>query len=331
MRVFVTGGTGYIGQGLVARLLEDGHTVHLLVHSRIPGQLAAHERVQVFQGDLMDTQTLRQGVEGCAQVYHTAAYARVYARDLRTYYRTNVHGTKNVLDAAIDAGVQRLVYTSTAGVLGPAQSGPVTEDTVRITGFSNDYESSKHLAEGMALSYTRKGLEVVTVLPTKVYGPGRWSESNAATLLVKRYIEGRWRIVPGTGRTLYNFVLVDDVVEGHILAMKHGRSGERYLLGGENASFRTFFNQVAELSGKRYRMVPAPMALMLAVAAFQELKPLFGKEPRITRPWVRKYSQDTHCSCDKAINELGYCPTPLVEGLRKTIEWLKHSQHTHRK
>lgn len=328
MQVFVTGGTGYIGQGLVTRLLEEGHTVHLLLHNSSCEHLENHDQVSIFRGGLMDKDVLSQGMEGCTQVYHTAAYAKVYARDPRTYYRTNVHGTRNVLDAARKAGVQRIVYTSTAGTLGPAQEGPLTEDTLRITAFSNDYESSKHLAELLAISYAQHGPEVVVALPTKVYGPGLWSESNAVTMLVKRYLEGRWRIVPGTGRTLNNFALVDDVVEGLMLAMKHGRNGARYLLGGENTDFRTFFGLVAELSGKRYRMVPAPMALMLAVAAFQELKPLFGREPRITRPWVRKYSQHTHSSCELAISELGYQITPLREGLVKTIDWLSQRTRT---
>jgi farnesol dehydrogenase len=326
MKIFVTGATGYIGQQLTAQLLEQGHTVHALCRSLPKGSLYEHPNLKVFFGDLSNRYALAYAMEGCSQVYHLAAYARPWAKHKETFFEINVTGTVNVLDAALATGVEKVVYSSTGATFGTSNGKAVTEESVRKTDFFTEYESSKFIAEERIEHYALKGLHGVIVHPCKVYGPGLWSESNAVSHLIKMYVEGNWHVIPGDGKALGSFSFIDDVVEGHLLAMQHGRKGERYILGGENVSFNEFFSTLKRVSGKDYFMTHVPMPLMLLFALKEEIGTLFGKEPLITRKWVKKYNYNLECSSEKSIHELGYKITPLEEGLTKTLKWLSEEK-----
>lgn len=326
MKIFVTGSTGYIGQQLTAKLLEQGHTVHALCRTIPRGPVYEHSNYKTFLGDLSDLQSIRTAMAGCAQVYHLAAYARPWAKLPTTFFDVNVKGTVNILDAALATGVEKLVFSSTGATFGSSNGTPVTEESVRKMDFFTEYESSKFIAEERIEHYALKGLHGVIVHPFRVYGPGLWTESNAVSNLVKLYVEGNWHIIPGNGNTLGSFSYIDDVVDGHVLAMERGRSGERYILGGENVSFNEFFDLLKRVSGKDYFMAKVPLPLMLLYALKEEAGTLFGREPIITRKWVLKYNYNLDCSSDKSIRELGYRITPLEEGLRKTLNWLSEEK-----
>ena len=168
-----------------------------------------------------------------------------------------------------------------------------------------------------------EGADAVIVCPTRVYGPGARAEGNAVTRAIELYLRGRLRALPGDGARTGNYVYIDDVVEGHVLAMQKGRTGEAYILGGDNVSYRALFGCVAEISGKRRRLYPIPIPA-LAAFAWTELKRAewFGRRPLITPAWVRRYSHDWANSSAKAERELGYAPRSLREGLALTIAWL---------
>jgi farnesol dehydrogenase len=169
---------------------------------------------------------------------------------------------------------------------------------------------------------------VVIVNPPRLYGPGLLNKSNSVTILIKKYLKGTWRIIPGTGNAIGNYVFIDDVVNGHILAMKNGISGERYILGGENISFNGFFNSLSKVSGKKYMLFHLPFPVILAISKIEFfLAEKFGKKPLITPPWAKRYLQNRPVSSKKAIAHLKYSITPLNEGIRKTIEWLKTKQN----
>ena len=327
MNILITGATGFIGTRLTQKLTEDGHIVHALYRSEEKAKAIEHRNVNLFKGDITDYRSVECAIRSCEAVFHMAAYARAWAKESDTFNRINVQGTKNVLDAALREGVRKMVFTSTAGVLGPSTNKIVSENTERKTSYFSEYEATKALAEEKIHEYISKGLDIVIVNPTRVYGPGILSGSNGVTKIIKLYGEGKFRCIPGDGKSIGNYVYVDDVVEGHILAFEKGRLGERYILGGQNISFNSFFEQLAGLTGRKLRMIKLTLPLMLGVSYLFWLRTkIFGIPPLITPNWVKRFLHNWEVSSDKAIEELGYQITPLDKGLQKTLDWLTNDR-----
>ncbi len=335
-KIFVTGATGFIGTRLVEALIGRGQSVRALSRRARPqpppgfgwhgaGPLD-HERVELVRGDVTDRDSLRRGMHGCSRVFHLAAYAKNWAPDPRIYFDVNVQGMRNVLDLANELGIERVVWTSTIVTFGPTRRGEIgNEQMPRITDrFFTEYEQTKSVAEREALEHARSASPVVIVNPTRVYGPGHLTEGNSLSLLVDQYDRGKAPVLLNLGVNVGNYVLVDDVVRGHLLAMEKGRVGERYILGGENASLRQFFELIDEVSGKRHLRIPVfrPGALLFAWLQKKRAE-WFGVYPQITPGWVRTFLVDWAYSSEKAEQELGYQPTPLAEGIRITYEWLQ--------
>jgi farnesol dehydrogenase len=300
MNVFVTGATGFIGTKLVNRLIAQGHTVHALSRSASNRQGLDHERVRLITGDILDKSSLLRGMQGCEQVYHLAAYAKNWAPDKSMFYRYNLDGMKNVFDAAREGGIKRIVYTSTVVTLGPTPLGVVgNEEMPRMTShYYTDYEASKVEAEQQAATYVAGGLEVVIVNPTRVYGPGKMTEGNSVSLMIDMYDRGRLPALLNHGKNIGNYVLVDDLVEGHLQI-------------------------VNEVSGKSHLQFSLAPQLGLAYSKLEELKAEWlGFYPKITPGWVETYLQDWAYTCEKAERELGYRITPLKEGIRRTYDWI---------
>lgn len=318
----VTGSTGFIGSALVRELALRGHMVHCLYRNIEKVKAITGPGISFFKGDILDTGSLKDAASGCDGVFHTAAFTGINASD-NVIYDLNVKGTINVLEAACFAGAKDIVITSTAGVFGPSSGRTIDETTKRTAGFFIKYEETKALAEQKALAYAEKGLNIRIVNPTRVYGPGPMVASNSVTKMLKLYSRGRWRFLPGDGRSTGNYVYVNDVVNGHILAMENGLPGERYILGGENADFITLFESVATVTGRRYSMVRLPLSLMLTTARISEIiSSLSGNPPFITRGLVKRYNHNWELSSDKAVKEIGYTITPLSLGVAETLKWL---------
>lgn len=328
MIVFVTGANGFIGQRLTEQLSADNHSVRCLVRSqekfsnlsRLPG-------VTPVIGDLDSAAALEEGVSGCDTVFHMAAFAKPWSKDKGLPSRINVRGTENVIKASLSAGVKRFVFTSSAAVIGPSPgTEPIDESFPRTVPYFNEYEETKAAAEDLVRSYNRDGMECVIVNPSRVYGPGPVNESNSVTKMIKLYARGTWRIIPGDGTCVGNYVLVDDVVRGHILAALHGKPGHRYLLGGENLTFDQFFEILAGLTGKRRWLMRLPVRLMIVVAAIMEWQASFtGIPPLITAPWVKKYLNHWSLNIHNAIEDLGYEPKSFSEGAKLTLNWLNQT------
>jgi len=329
MKIFITGASGYIGQNLVFRLLTLGHTVHVLCRQKPEEELFTNDKVVIFNGDLLDREAIRSAMDGCQQVYHVAAYARAWAKDPTTYFKINVQGTVNILDAALELGVQKVIYTSTVATLATSNGHPATEDAVRLLDFFTEYESSKFMAEEKVQQYVAKGLDVSIVHPVRVYGPGKWTESNVISMMIKSYVEGKWHVIPGDGNTLGCFSYIDDVVNGHLLAMENGKPGEKYILGGTNMNFNQFFELLSKITNKHFLLIRIPVPLLMLFGWKEEaFSKWFSKEPIITRKWINKYRYNLDYSCEKAIKELGYTVTPMEEGIRETLEWIEFSKST---
>jgi len=323
--IFVTGATGFIGTKLVNALLAKGHSVHALSRAASNREGLMHERVRLVQGDLLDRDSLRKGMEGCSQVFHLAAYAKNWSRDPSVFFRQNVDGMTNVLDAARDAGIKRVVFTSTIVVFGPKPAGVIGDESMpRITPkYFTEYEESKAVAERKALEYVKKGHPIVIVNPTRVYGPGKLTEGNSVSLMIDMYDRGKVPVLLNNGVNVGNYVLVDDLVRGHILAMERGKIGERYILGGENASLKRIFELVDEASGKKHFQFSLPPSIAMLYGSLEKKRAEWLRMyPQITPGWVETFLQDWAYTCAKAERELGYTITPLKDGIKLTYDWL---------
>lgn len=327
MKIFVTGATGFIGSRLALRLASQGTVVHALYRDPGKTSIITHPNIMLFKGDILDPDSLKAAAEGCSGIYHTAAFARVWHKDVSTIYRLNIEGTMNVINAGVNAGVKRIVCTSTAGVLGPSASGSmVDENSQQPKSFFTDYEASKSILEKALKTVAKAGTDIIVVNPTRVYGPGVLSDSNGVTRMIQKYIRGQWHIIPGNGDSIGNYVYVEDVVTGHLLAMENGKPGERYVLGGANLSYDELFNVLAELAGKKYWLVHLPVPVMEFVSTVMLLlAKLSGNPPLIVPALVRKYYHHWNVSDEKAKQQLGYRPVDFATGAGLTMEWLKNT------
>ncbi len=324
MAVFVSGATGFIGIQLVKRLVGMGENVHALYRSESKADLIRLDKVKLFKGDILDKRTLKYAMEGCNQAYHTAAFAAVWAKEPNQVYNLNVGGALNVLETAEHVGIKRLVITSTAGILGPSDKEPVHEDSPAPSSFFTAYEDSKFQLEQKLMGRKNSKTEVVFVNPTRVYGPGLLSESNGVTKMIKQYMEGSWRLIPGNGEKSGNYVYVEDVVTGHLLAMDKGNSGERYVLGGDNISYNQLFQYTREFSKTQKRLFQIPQWMMLTAAwTMAGISRITGKPPLIVPELVRKFNHNWIVSSEKAIRNLGYEPMRARTGISKTVRWVK--------
>lgn len=325
MKIFMTGATGYIGAVLRDQLIEEGHKVHAIFRPSSNKDINfSKPGVKYFEGNLMDVPSLRKAMKNCEQIYHVAAFARVWAQDPSTFYDVNVIGTQNILKLALELGISRVVITSTGATLAGSKKREPADETNRKKEFKTEYARTKFLAEEQARLFSQKGLHTVVVNPPRVYGPGLLSESNAATKLIKWYMEGKWRFIPGDGSYIGNYAFVNDIATGHRQAMNYGKSGEQYILGGKNMSFNEFFAYVTEVTGQNHKLWSLPLPLINTFANFEKWKADRLKfKPLITPEWVENYLQDSALSSRKAVTELNYTITPPEKAIAKTVKWLR--------
>jgi farnesol dehydrogenase len=332
--IFITGATGFIGTSLTRQLLADGWRVRGMSRSKPqlpPGyegdvkELWEHPNFEHVFGDVNDYDSLARGMNGCDYVLSLAGYARNYARDPQVFFRVNVDGMRNVFNAAEKLNVKKIVWVSTIVSFGPTPKGQTCDETLdRITDkYYTEYEESKSIAEKEALQYVKRGLPLVIVNPTRVYGPGQLSEGNAMAALIRDYRRGTGPFLLNYGVNVGNYGYVDDVARGVYLALEQGKIGERYILGGDNASLLELYKLIDKVDGKTHWKLPMYKFIPLLVAHSLKLwARLTGVYPRITPGWVRTFLVDWKYSCDKAKKELGYDPISLEEGLKRTCEWL---------
>lgn len=276
---------------------------------------------EVVLGDLCDPDSLERAVTGCAVVYHVAADYRLWAREPSELYRSNVEGTRNLLTAARDAGVECVVYTSTVGCIGIPGDRPGNEDTeVGMDEMNGAYKRSKFQAEQVALEFARAGLPVVIVNPTAPVGDRDFKPTPTGKILVD-YLKGDMPAFVDTG---LNLVDVEDTAEGHLLACERGRSGERYILGSENLTLQQILARLAAISGgsaPRWR-IPYAVAYAAGLASTGWAN-LTGREPRAPLDAVKMARKKMFVSLDKAKRELGFNPRPVDGALQRAVEWFR--------
>jgi dihydroflavonol-4-reductase len=320
VRAFVTGGTGFIGGRVVRRLRDRGDEVVALVRSTAKGTELLELGCELVEGDLSSTDAIRRGLEGCDSAFHTAAIYKVGVprSEHQGMLDANVRGTERVLDAAIDAGVRRIVYVSTAAVFGNTHGRVVDESYRRDEGegFLSYYDETKYRAHQAALDRVARGAPIVIVQPGGVYGPGDHSEIGN---MIDQAREGKLRMkaFPELG---FNLVHVDDVAEGILLAHDKGEVGQCYVLGGEMATMGDVVDRVAGLSGRKPpRLTLPPLAARLSAPLGRVVGPAMGFPPNLHEAIKSAHNVTYYARDDKARRELGYSPRALDTGLRQTL------------
>ncbi|HSB92528.1 MAG TPA: NAD-dependent epimerase/dehydratase family protein [Flavitalea sp.] len=324
MRIMLTGATGYLGHTIALKAAAANHTVHALVRNPASSSVPQHSNVRLFTGELTDLNALKAAMHSCDAVIHCAAIAKMWTRERELMYKTNVEGTRNVLQAALESNIAKVVVTSTCSVLGPSAGFPVNESSPRLDSMKTDYEISKYLAEEVCRSYSRKGLHTVIVSPPAIYGPGAETASNAISNMIKQSLKSGFLFEPSPSTLCRNFAYVEDVAHGHLLAIEHGKTGETYILGGENISYRKLSETIQKASARRLRIVRIGKLVLEGAATLNQFKLAITKaESNFVPVTVAQVFQNRIFSSNKAIVQLGYSITPFETGIQETVNHLK--------
>ncbi len=324
MSVFVTGGTGFLGKQVVRELSGFDEEIHLLVRDSSKVKDFDNKHLKIFPGDITDARTIRNAIKGCKTVFHMASLVKEWVSNPPEYYQVNVRGFKTVMECAREEDVTRFVYTSSFMALGPSYGKDNTEETHHDPKhFHNQYERTKYLADQLIPEYLDKGLPVITVYPCVIYGPGEITEGNLVVRIILDFLAGKVGGILGDGSRLWNYAFITDVVKGHILAWKRGKVGQKYILGGENASLEAFFNLLGDLTGLNSPKRHIPFWVAKMSARWEKSLGFFvGKRPKYLPSTIEIYKHDWAYSSEKAERELGYTNIPLQEGLKCTLDWI---------
>lgn len=337
--ILLTGATGYLGSQIARELAARGIQFRVLV--RDPARLTSESGIQnpespgaphvadgakgrsgpeVVTGDLRDPESLRRALDGADRVIHAAALVKMWVRDRREFWRVNVEGLKTLLATAEQAGVSRLLYTSSFIALGPSDDPAAGEGLCHAGPYSNEYEETK----ARALDWLRREgfarYPVIALLPGVIYGPGPRTEGNLVGGMIAQYLAGKFPGLLGSGNQRWSFSLNTDVVAAHLSALDRGTPGQEYVLGGDNRSLSDLFRLIAELSGVRHRVRRLPFVAGKMVGGIELAKArLLGRSPQLTPGVVEVFKHNWVYSSRKAVTELGYRVTPLEDGLRITL------------
>ncbi|MEN9909340.1 MAG: hypothetical protein RLZZ540_2489 [Bacteroidota bacterium] len=329
MKILITGATGQIGHKLALTLAEQNNEIHILVRNPNSFNIPKHINIKVFQGDITDLPSISVAIKGCKQVYHVAAMVKIFNNDASQFYKINIEGTQNLLQKSLETGVEKFLFTSSCSVIGPSDGKALTENDLRTTPFSCDYDTTKSQAEKLVKEYASKGLYTVIASPSKIYGHScRETKDISINKVIENFINGKLTFIPKPSHLISNYCFIDDVVEGHILALNKGKSGENYILGGENISYKDFFNTIKNIAETKTKLIEIPEIFAKILSVFQWIQfYTIGKEPFITNKSIKQIFCNKIFSSDKAIKHLGYKITPITEGLQHTIHSLKNQNH----
>lgn len=322
MKVFVTGATGFIGASLVRELLREGCSVRALVRPDSDRRNLSGLDLELWEGDLRDRESLGRGLAGCDTLYHAAADYRLWTRRPADMYEINVGGTRNILEAALAQGISRVVYTSSVGTLGnPGNGVPGSETTpVTLADMVGHYKKSKFLAEREAENFVARGLPLVIVNPSTPVGALDVKPTPTGKIIVD-FLNRRMPAYLDTG---LNIIDVVDCARGHILAARHGRVGEKYILGNANLTLRDIFAMLAEITGTPAPRVRLPYAPILLAAYLNEaLSRVTSREPLIPLAGVQMARKFMFFDSSKAVRELGLPQSPVRDALRRAVEWFR--------
>jgi len=319
MTTLVTGASGFLGSHVARQLVARGEDVRVLLrassHNRAIGDLS----LEYVTGDLRDPASLERAMKGVQRVFHVAADYRLWARRSKEIYESNVGGTKNLLEAAKRAGIEKFIYTSTVATVAVDRPQPPNEFTdAKLEEMVGHYKRSKWMAEREVMNAAREGAPVVVAMPTTPVGPWDWKPTPTGKIILD-FLNGK---MPGYVETGLNFVGVEECAAGHLLVAEKGKIGERYLLGGENLTLKQVLDKLAQITGLSAPTLKIPHGLALSVAyASTIFSRLVGKEPSIPVEGVKIARHNMFVDCSRARRELGFQAGPVAAALERAVRW----------
>lgn len=327
MKAFVTGATGFLGSHVARVLADQGADLRLLVRSSSNLKNLEGLRAETAVGDLRDAASLEQAMAGCDTVFHVAADYRLWVRDPDEMYRSNVEGTRSVLEAARRNGARRIVHTSSVATIGFQKNGSLADEDspVSLADMIGHYKRSKFMAEQIALEAGRSGMHVVTVNPTTPIGEQDVKPTPTGRIVVD-FLKRKFPAYVETG---LNLVDVRECARGHIAALEKGKSGERYILGGENLTLKQILDKLGTITGLPSPKIKLPYFFAFATGVVDEMITgrLMKSEPRATIDTVRMGSKKMFASSDKAERELGWKIVPVDDALRRAVDWFRANRY----
>jgi dihydroflavonol-4-reductase len=321
MTVLVTGAAGFVGSAVVRALLARGAAVRVFMRASSDHGNLADLPVERFFGDLRDRKSVDRAVTGCEAAFHVAADYRLWVPQPKEMFANNVDGTRNVMEAAGEAGVRRIVYTSSVATLGLLRAAEAADEDTPATqaDMIGPYKQSKFAAEAVVRAMVAgRGLPAVIVHPSTPIGP--WDRRPTPTGQI--IVEAASGHMPAYVETGLNMVHVDDVAEGHLLALEEGKPGERFILGGDNLTLKEILVQIAEVTGRPAPRIQVPHKVVMPIAAVAEMwGRISHREPFVTLDGVRLARKKMFFTSQRAMRRLGYRPRPASEAIVDAIDW----------
>jgi len=326
-KVFVTGGTGFVGAHVIQKLIARGDRVVALVRPFGNPTLLKGLDVETVTGDITDFDSIYSALIGIDEVYHVAADYRLWAPDPREIYYNNLGGTLNILEASLRRGVRRVIYTSTVGCLGIPKDGSLGDEETPVTRdeLVGHYKKSKFDAQAVAFEYVSKGLDVVIVNPSTPIGPGDVKPTPTGKIILD-FLMGKMRAYVDTG---LNFISVEDVADGHLLAAEKGICGRKYILGNRNLTLKEFLDILSNITGRPSPSVRIPhWVAILAAVGDSAYNGMMGKAPNIPIEGVLMARKKMFFSSDRAVEELGLPRRPIEDAAVQSVNWFVNNGYT---
>ncbi len=325
MLAFVTGATGFVGSHVAHALADQGADLRVLVRPSSDLKNLEGLKADRVVGDLRDAASIEKAMSGCEVVFHVAADYRLWVRDPDSMYGANVEGTRAILDAARKHRIRRVVYTSSVATMGFTGNGrPADENSpVSLENMIGPYKRSKFMAEQVAMEAARAGMDVVVVNPTTPVGE-RDIKPTPTGRIVLDFLKKKFPAYVDTG---LNLVDVRECARGHIAALEKGRSGQRYILGGENLTLKQILDKLAAITGLPSPKVKVPYVMALATGVVDEIVTgrMLGREPRATIDAVRMGRKKMFVTSAKAQRELGWNVLPVDDALQRAVNWFRQN------
>ena len=323
MLAFVTGATGFLGSHVARVLAEQGAQLRLLVRPSSDLRNIADLNAERVEGDLRDPASIEKALAGCDALFHVAADYRLWVRDPEQMYRSNVEGTRGLIEAARKQGVRRVIYTSSVATMGFGSNGTLADESspVSLTDMIGPYKRSKFMAEQVAFEAARSGVDVVVVNPTTPIGERDLKPTPTGRIVVD-FLKRKFPAYVDTG---LNLVDATECARGHVQALEKGKAGERYILGGQNLTLKQILDRLGAITGLPSPKVKLPYVFALAAGVVDETLTgrILGREPRATIDAVRMGRKKMFITSAKAERDLGWRSVPVDDALRRSVEWFR--------